>query len=234
MTLYGKARIGLLASLNGLLDRVFDKNSTESVRQFIRDVEHGQSELNNSLAEARANETSSTRERDRLQGEMSRLDEQINAILSDGDPSNDHLANALQAKFNGDEQLLAVHEDNLKTAQTTLQALNEVASALEAKHTALMQQLSKLTVLDSSTKAKEIAADAIESAGALTGVGDGASVDNMVTRMEHRGDVADAKLSLAMNHFGSSTERDEQLAGVAASLADRKRKIEAAKGGATA
>ena len=81
MTLFGKSRIALLSTLHGLLDKVIDLNSIGAVRQFIRDLEASLQEMSNSLAEARGNVTSITRDRDRLQGEMTRLDGQIDGIL---------------------------------------------------------------------------------------------------------------------------------------------------------
>lgn len=224
MTLFGKTRLGLLASLHSLADKVIDLNSIQAVRQLIRDLEQGQEQVENALAEATANKVGTQREVDRLQGEMKRLDGQIDALLAQN-PNNPGIARPLQAKFSGDKTLFATQQGILQDAITALAALQQAKSVIDTKHTTMMQQLSRLEVMHQSTVGKEAAATAVKQAASFAGSGTGVSVDDLVTREQHRADVADAKLQSAMGSFDRVADHDEQLASVDADLAARMEKL---------
>lgn len=225
MTLFGKARLAVLSVAHSLLDKAINLDSVEAVKQLVRDLEVSIAQIQTALAEARGAVVTATREKNRYTTDNARLDKQIDGILGDDDPNNDHLATSLQAKFNSNEQLITAKQDEINASAATVQALEEVFSQLEAKHTAMVAQIQRLDSLQKQSRAKESAAAAITAAGQISGQGADIGVDNIAAGIERKADVADQKLKAAMGTFGNATDRDEQLAGVAAALAARKSRL---------
>lgn len=228
-SILGKTRIAALSLVHTLLDRVIDLNSVEAVKQHVRDLETSKDNLSDALAEARGQKVTVSRELTQLKVKQSRLDNQANSLLTDDDPSNDHKAKTLEAELLGVENLISVKEDEFSSVEKTVQALDETLSALKAKHTSMVQELSRLETLDKAAKAKEGAAQAMRQAAKLGSAASEVSVDNVAAKIQRRADVADQKLQSAMDSFSSATERDSTLASVEARLAERKKRLASTK-----
>lgn len=233
-TLFQKARIAVLSVAHSLLDKVIDLNSVEAVKQYVRDLEVSLQGVNNELAGARADQVGATRKIALLTADQKKFNGQIDALLGDADPSNDHQASALEARLMGIEENLTAEQGNLETAKTTVTALEQVVSTLRTKHESMLQQLTRLGSLERQAKAKETAAAALISAkDALSGGAD-ASVDNVAARIQKRADVADQKLAMAQGDFNTLSGQDQTLSEVAARLAQRKARLAAAQSTASA
>jgi phage shock protein A len=204
---------------------MIDLNSVEAVKQHVRDLETSKDNLSDTLAEARGQKVTVSRELGQFKTRQSRLDNQVNTLLTDSDTSNDHLAKTLEAELLGVENLISVKEDEFSSVEKTVQALDEALSALKAKHTAMVQELSRLETLDKASKAKEGAAQAMRHAAKLSSTGSEVSVDSVAAKIQRRADVADQRLQAAMDTFSSSTERDSTLAAVEARLVERKKRL---------
>ena len=228
-TVFQKARLVVLSVAHRALDAAIDMNSVEAVKQNIRDLETSRDSLSDSVATARGQVTTTNREVTQLEAKGTKLNSQVDTILGDSDLTNDHLANTLEAELVGVEELLVARKEELKSAAETVSALDQTLSALTAKLTLMKSQLNRLEAMSRTAKAKEGAADAMRQAARVSASGTGVSVDSVAARVQRRSDVADEKLKSAMNDFADSTDRDVALAGVAARLTERKKRLAAAQ-----
>lgn len=221
-----KTRILVLSNVHALLDKAIDLNSTQAVRQYVRDLETSVEQLADAVAEARGNAKSTKDEIDFLKTEKGKLDHDITIILTDGDPSNDQLAQALEVKLMGSETRLATSEQTLATEQQTVDTLSQTVSNLRAKHVAMVSQLKQLETLERSTKAQQSAAKAVRGASKLAGSGANVSVDDVVGRIQRKYNVATEQLKSATGEMEAAAGKDVVLAQAAARLSERKAKLQ--------
>ena len=220
-----KSRVIVLSRVHGLLDKIIDLDSIGAVRQYVRDLENALEELQDSAAEAAGYERSVRREARDLDAKVTELNQNIDFILSDAKPENDHLATPLEARLIALEQQLASKKDEITAAEATAKALNEAASNLKAKHEHMVGQLQRLEAVDRATKAKEQASRAMKQAGRIAGTGADVSVDDVSARLQRRSDVADARFQRAMGDMTDQVEKDVVLAQAEARLAQRKARL---------
>lgn len=224
-SVFAKARLAVLSVAHRALDAVIDMNSVEAVKQNIRDLETSRDGLSDSVATSRGQVTTVRREVAQLETKKDRLNQQIDSLLTDGDTTNDHKADTLEAELVSVEEMFSLKQEELKSVAETVQALDQTLSALTTKLTTMKGQLGRLEAMDRSARAKENAADAMRQATRASATGADVSVDSVAARVQRRSDVADEKLKSAMGDFASSTENDVALAGVAARLAERKKRL---------
>lgn len=224
-SLFSKARIAVLSVAHSILDKTIDMNSPEALRQYCRDLETSCDQLGDSLAEARGGLVGVNREIGRLTAKQTQLNTQIDALLNDDDPNNDHQANSLEAELVGVEEMLNLKKDEVKSAEETVAALNQAYAAIRGKLTLMVQRLNKMASSSTAAQAKENAAEAVRQATKITGSGVEVSVDDVAARIQRRADVADEKLKSAMGIFTTAAEEDTAMATVTARLAQRKRRL---------
>lgn len=224
-TVLQKARLVVLSVAHRALDAVIDMNSVDAVKQNIRDLETSRASLSDSVASARGQAIGTKREILQLESKQNRLNAQCDSILGDNDPANDHYASTLEAELVGVEELLTLRREELVSAEETVKALDQTLSALTTRLTTMKSQLSRLEAMSRSAEAKEKAATAMRQAVQVSASGTGVSVDSVAARIQRRSDVADEKLKSAMGDFAQNTDHDMALAGVAARIAERKRRL---------
>ena len=169
--LFEKARIAALSAAHALLDKVVDLNSIGAVKQYIRDLEGALEDLEDATAAASGHVKTVKRDAERLKSQIKELNQNIDFILSDNKPENDHLATPMEARLIGLEQRLSTKDEEITTGQKTAQALAEATSTLRTKHQNMLQQVQRLEAMDRAAKAKESAVSAIRQAGKITSAG---------------------------------------------------------------
>lgn len=213
--LLSKFRTLAMGKAHDLLDKEIDLNSPTMLREYVRDLEAAETNLNTDAVVAAGGVRTLTREKGDLEHKIA--DETAAAktyVTTNPAVARIHATNAvnLQTQLVGKTQDLA--------DQITVSANLDAAWAkLDAKHSAMLATVRRLESLDHSTKAKEHAASAIQSASAAAG--SGVSIDNIQSKMQARADVADEKFSRAMNDPGLA-EDASQAADVDAFLATLK------------
>lgn len=205
-SIVSKLRTIVLSNIHGLLDATIDMNSVEAIRQHVRDLEAAKEQLADEATVAKAAVTSKEKEVSDLRVKMQTTNDNIELILSDADATNDHLAEPLEARLIGFEQALATKEQELIEAQALANDLAEAARKVGEKHREMFSQLGRLESLERSTRAKEKAAEAVNRAGKLAESADGASVDNVTSRLEQGATVADARLERALGSMSDSVD----------------------------
>ena len=215
-----------LASIHSLLDKAIDLNSTAVVKQHVRDLENALSELENGAAEAAGYVRTLNREITELQERVKRLDQTIDAILGDNNPSNDHLATAKQVELNGANDRLTETAQEVADSKTTAAKLDGAVSALKSKHAAMVRQVQKLESMERGNRAKKDAAKAIDSVKEMLRVGEDVSVDSVIARMKSEGDVADEKFDRAMGAMNEVSGKDVAIAEAQAQLEERRKRLQ--------
>ena len=222
-----KIRLVTLSAAHKLLDRAIDLNSTEAVRQYVRDLEDALSDLQDAAAVAHGHTRTVAREGERINAQATELNRNLDFILSDQDAENDRLALPLEARLAGIEQRIATNREEAETGERTARALDDAVAALKTKYEDMVGQLSRLEAVERSTKAKESAAKALKGVAGMTGEGAPVSVDDVSARLEARADVADARFERALDDMSGGVEKDLAMAQAAARLAARKARLAA-------
>ncbi len=223
--LFEKARIAALSAAHKLLDKTIDLNSIEAVKQYARDLEKALEDLQDATAAAAGHVRTVQRDSEQLTYQIKELNQNIDFVLSDNKPENDHLATPLEARLIGLEQRMSGKGEKIAAGEKTAQALAEATSTLRTRYTNMVQQIQRLEAMDRSTKAKESAVKAIRQAGKIASTGTDVSVDAVADRIQRRADVADASFERAMGDMTDSVEKDVVIAQAQARLEERKARL---------
>ena len=223
--LFQKARIAALSSAHALLDKVIDLNSVGAVKQYVRDLENALEDLEDAAATESGHVRTVQRDVVQVQSQIKELNQNIDFILSDNNPANDHLAKPLEARLIGLEQRSNTKNEEMTSAQKSSQALNEAVSTLQAKYQNMVEQLQRLEAMHTATKAKEAAVEAMRNVGRISSAGASVSVDDITDRIQRRSDVADAKFEQVMGEMSGQVEKDVVLAQAEARLEQRKARL---------
>jgi phage shock protein A len=221
-TFWQKLRDFTLGNAHALLDMAIDINSPAVIKQHIRNLENATTGLEGEASVAEGNMTTENDKLVVLDAQIKELDANINFILGDGDDSNDHLAEPLQARLMALEGRRKPLADDIAGYKSTMDALDHTVSALKAKSEAMKGQLGFIEQQSHSAKFKDKAASAIEAASRLTA---GSSVDNVTDRVILQHNISDARLKRAMGGMETGLSEDALLGDVKTQLAIRKAKL---------
>ncbi len=223
--LFEKARIAALAAAHKLLDKTIDLNSVEAVKQYARDLEKALEDLEDASATASGHVRSLQREAEQLTYQIKELNQNIDFVLSDNRPENDHLATPLEARLIGLEQRIGSTSEEIIAGEKSAQALSEATSTLRTRYQSMVQQIQRLEAMDRATKAKESAVKAIRQAGKIAATGADVSVDAVSDRIQRRADVADARFERALGEMTDQVKKDVVIAQAQARLEQRKARL---------
>jgi phage shock protein A len=224
-SLFQKARIAALSSAHALMDKVVDINSIGAVKQYVRDLENALDDLEDASATAAGHVRTVQREIDQVRFQAKELNQNIDFILGDGKPENDHLATPLEARLIGLEQRLTSGDEEIATGQKTAQALSEAVTTLQTRYQNMVQQVQRLEAMDKATRAKEKAVEAIRQAGQIASTGSDVSIDAVSDRIQRRADIADARFERVMGDMSGSVQKDIVIAQAQARLEARKARL---------
>ena len=231
-SLFSKIRIVTLGNLHEFLDALVDLNSPAAVKQYIRDLEDAITQIEHS---ADTTDGALRTVKDDLAGAqkvVETLDPDIEALLGDDNPSNDHLALPLQVKLDAAEARVTELAGRKAQTQEVLNKLNEAISRLNAKHADMVAQLGSIQSMVEAGKGMDAAAKAVTAAGAMSV--DAPSVDNLARRVKEKYNNQGAAFDRAMGKLNASTENTAAVASAEAALARRKAELAAKKQAASA
>lgn len=223
--LFQKARVAALSSAHSLLDKIIDLNSIGAVKQYVRDLENALEDLEDAAATAAGHLRTVQRDAIQLRSQAKELNQNIDFIISDDNPANDHLARPLEARLIGLEQRIKGKDEEMTEGQKSSLALNQAVSALQAKYHSMIEQMQRLEAMDAAARAKESAVEAMRNAGRISSTAGNVSIDAVADRIQRRSDVADAKFEQAMGEMSSQVEKDVVLAQAEARLEQRKARL---------
>jgi phage shock protein A len=216
-TLRQKARVLSLAWLHQIADAAVDTQSIPVVQQHIRDLEQAISDLREAQAENAGAIAGLNRQISQLHQQEATLNTQADALLQLNPPRED-LAVTVEQRLQEVESSLTPLNNQLEKAQAIQAQYEQVMSALEAKHTAMMRQLQTLQSLDTSAHAEERAAHALHAVNSA--LGGTSSIDDITARIQSHADVAHARLQQEM---GAIRPQSDPVADVLAQSAMQQR-----------
>lgn len=231
--IFEKLRTITLSNIHGLLDAAIDLNSVGAVKQNIRDLESAMQQFETATNEQNAQVRGLTREIRDLDATAKDLDATIDAILTDDNPLNDHVATEKQVELTGITANLNDKQEELSTAKTELSGMEQGLSLMRTRHAEMTNQLSRLESMDRQAKAKESSADALKKAQAAFSTSVDSSVDNLGARIQKRKDVADVGFEQALGSLQAAGNNVGAVALANKAIEERKAKIAAAKAGST-
>src|SRR5262249_42132502 len=97
MSLFEKFRLATLGNLHDVLDRVIDMNSTEAVKQQIRDLEGAMDQINTTTDKQKAVLTQFSRELSESEDKQGKLNRAIDTLLAQ--PGKDAQAAAFEKQL---------------------------------------------------------------------------------------------------------------------------------------
>lgn len=217
-----KVRLIAMSAIHSLLDKVIDLNSVGAVKQYIRDLEEGIEKIQESRAYASAAVKGAERRQAALEARIATQNDNIDAILTDGKPDNDHLAVKMQAALADWTTELDTAKAEVSESYVIVENYKAVVEQVQGQHDLMVSQLASLEAQDRMAKGKEQAAEALKPFAALTG---GApNVDDLTVRMQQRADVADAKFDQAVGSIQSGQD-DVRLALASQEIEERKKRL---------
>lgn len=224
-SIISKIRLITLGNVHQLLNQLIDLNSIAAVEQYLRDLEEALEDLEGDASEAEGRKRHMLKLRNVKQGELNGLNDSITLILTDGNPANDHLTEAMGVKAVGIRNALQTLEAQVSDATEADTLIDAAVSKLQAKVQAMKDQLNNLRLLEESTKAKERGAAALTAAAKVLGEGEGVNVDNVTARIQERAATADVKLEKALGTMNQAAAEDTQLGEGAAYIEEMRRKL---------
>lgn len=229
MTLFERLKTLFGATANEAVDAAEDANKPAIIKQQVRELEEATDEVFSQKAAADARVTTLDGDVVRLQREADEMGHNIDLLLTDTDPTNDDSALVLQQQLEVLEGRIGEKKAELEEAKGVAKELAEASAKLENKHTQAVGQVRNLELLDRRAKAKARTTAALEAAGAAVSGVDGASVDDVASRLREDAAVEDAKFDRALGVVtGGTAEADVAKAKALAALAARKARLAAA------
>lgn len=225
MTLWDKARVGVLANLNKLLDKAVD--TPDGYKQLIRDLDSATADLRAADDEVVGTINGIKRTITTLQTDSASKQSDIDLLLGDNDPSNDDAAVQLQMTIERNTAQIATLQQQQAEAEGNKAKLDTAIQQLENKHQEMVNELSKLTMAVAATNAQNRASSAAEAAASATDAIGSVDVDNLEAKLSHDKDVADARFERVIGGLqdNSSPEEAATLARAKAALEARRAQI---------
>jgi hypothetical protein len=212
-TILEKIRTLGLGKIHDILDKAIDMDSPSAVRQGVRDVEQALSELENEASIAGGRVRTLSRQVTETQSEIKTKKETITQILAANKPNSETVARERSKEVLVIQARLANLQKDLEQAQTNSAKIDTAVTQLRNKHVILVTRVRELERMDRSSKSKEHAAAALDTAYKLVNSGIDSSIDNVEQRMAERSDVADEKFERSMGNF-KQEETPEEKQGV--------------------
>jgi len=229
-----KIRVFVKARAHKLLDAAIDMDSPEVLKQYIREYEEALSEMDSARATAKADVNIAVRDVSALETQVKKTNADIETLLGDNDPNNDHFAVDLENRLMGFESDLKVKQDTVAALRQASASLETVGVKMKEKLRQMTTALTRLEGMDRAAKAQESAAAAMKAAGAIASGADASvSIDNLQRKIERRYEVAQEKVNQQMGAFTDGAAEAVAQSEAARRIAERRAKIAAAKNGAT-
>lgn len=220
-----KIRTISLGNIHTLLDAIKGLNSIGEFEQYLRDLEKARNMLDDQAAASRSDANTLPLEIATFQAEYDEANANIDVLLGDDDPSNDYMAAPLEAKLMQLEQQIKVKSGQLESAKAKLTKFDTAVSKLDTTLTTAKGKLDVLRDLDKTAKGEARAEKALSGIS----IGDMPDMNDVEQRLRRQAAVAGNALDRTLGQVSSAAGNDTVEATIAARLAARRAKINAAK-----
>lgn len=202
-TLLEKLNILFSAKLHDIVNRALQRNPIQVLNEYLRQHEDAYDQLEADLALTGGKVKTAGRHLEGYKGTVNELTAQIEAIYSDNDPGNDHLATNLGADLVGKEDLLANANRTFEAAQRAHSALLTARGKLQGRIISLRNQIALLEAIQTEADIKGMTADILIRSARMVSSGI-TSVEGLAESIRQNRDKADAKFELALSKIESS------------------------------
>ena len=204
-SLLDKVKTLLSASFHDMIDKALKKNPIKTLNQYLREHEEALEEMRNDRAVALGNMKTASRKVIETQDMIQRIEEEIEAILTDDDASNDYLAENLAQDLVGQEEKLQVLNQAYESALRVNRALQLADAKMQGRITSLRNQIELLKAIKFEADIKKMSADKLINSARMISSGT-TSVEALAEDIKRQRDTADARFEMAMDTMDSSLE----------------------------
>ena len=206
MSIFDKARVITLGSVNDLLDTVIDRNSASVVRQRVRDLETAIANLSNNNVINIGNLRTLTRQKEELDAKIANDLITISHLQKSNDPNAPAIARTKAGLVLSEKNESTTLSLQIASQTKTNSDFALTLAKLEAEHDQMVARVHELETIERDTKTKQQAAHAISAAGTALSATNSTSIDATRAKMLAKNDVANAQFDAAMETVPTSAE----------------------------
>jgi phage shock protein A len=212
-----KVKTLLSANFNDLIDQALKKNPIKILNEYLRQHEEALEEMRSDRAVALGSVKTSERKVIETQDLIKRIENEIEAILTDDDKENDYLAENLSQDLVGQEEKLDVLNQAYDSAVRVNRALQMAESKMQGRIISLRNQIALLEAIKFEADIKRMSADKLISSARMISSGS-TSVEALAEEIKLQRDKADAKFELAMGTMDGVLKDDTRQSRASARL----------------
>lgn len=220
-SLFDKLRIITVSNLHSFLNAVIDLNSVGAIRQYVRDLEQARDTLADQLAVVNSRANNLPNEIGGLQARYDALNDDIDTILGDEDPNNDHLATDLIKRQQLLEKQIESKREALEAQQQEQSSLAGAVGKLSSRIEEMKSRIEVLQDLEATARGKARAAKALKGIS----LGEQPSIDDVEQRLRDNATMAEAQLDRQLGNLVDGLGDSSADASAAAELIRRKQRI---------
>lgn len=219
-----KVRTLLSASFNDMIDSALKRNPIIVLNQYLREHEEALDEMRNDRGIALGSLRTSERKVIETQDLISRIEREIEAILTDDDANNDYLTENLAQDLVGQEERLDVYNQAYESAIRVNKALQMAESKMRGRIISLRNQIALLEAIKFEADVKQMSADRLISSAKMISSGS-TSVEALAEEIKLKRDKADAKFEMAMGTMDNVLEDSSGQSRASARLAQIRNRL---------
>lgn len=202
-TILQKVKTLLSASFHDLIDQALKQDPIRTLNQYLRDHEDALEEMQGDRAVALGSVKTATRKVIETQDLIQRIEDEIEALLTDDDATNDYLAENLAQDLVGQEEKLQVLNQARESAMRANTALQMAEAKMQGRIISLRNQIDLLQAIKFEADIKQMSADKLISSARMISSGT-TSVEALAEDIKRQRDSADAKFDIAMETMDGS------------------------------
>lgn len=219
-----KVKTLLSASFNDMIDQALKRNPIKVLNEYLRQHEEALDEMRHDRANALGSLKTAERKVYESQDLISRIESEIEAILTDENPDNDYLAENLAQDLIGQETRLEVLTQAYESAIRVNKALQMAESKMKGRIISLRNQIELLEAIKFEADIKKMSADKLISSAKMISSGS-TSVEALAEEIKLQRDKADAKFELAMGTMDGALEDESGQSRASARLAQIRNRL---------
>ena len=219
-----KVKTLLSANFNDLIDQALKRNPIKVLNEYLRQHEEALAEMRSDRAVALGSMKTAERKVIETQDMIARIEEEIEAVLTDSDPGNDYLAENLAQDLVGQEEKLDVLNKAYESALRVNKALQMAESKMRGRIISLRNQIALLEAVKFEADIKKMSADRLISSAKMISSGT-TSVEALAEEIKVQRDKADARFELAMGTMDGALEDNSGQSRASARLAQIRNRL---------
>lgn len=200
-----KVKTLLKASFHDMIDKALKSDPIKTLNQYLREHEEALVEMQSDRAVALGALKTANRKVIESQDLIERIENEIEAILTDDDATNDYLAENLAQDLVGQEEKLNVLNQARDSAMRSNTALQMAEAKMQGRIISLRNQIQLLEAIKFEADIKKMSADRLINSARMISSGT-TSVEALAEDIKQQRDKADAQFEMAMDTMDTSME----------------------------